>query len=231
MKPRLATPALFTDNFDFDIPLGVLTAGGHGKRGSSTYEAERCGGCGKFDALACLRADSARSVDPARVKVEWGHTSDAQTVMSSRMLAALREVPGVEIDAFPIGPSRQPTHWVVWPSRLFPPEPMAPQKKLLAPYPPGIAFLSHGPKCKRCGRFPEVTYNGRWVSVPAETVLAGVPLEGDSQTPLWLFDAAVAAAAKKFPYARLRLLELENRPPVGSTAKPAPKPRRTRRCT
>ncbi|HZT80574.1 MAG TPA: hypothetical protein VFA26_10135 [Gemmataceae bacterium] len=230
MKPRPAPPALYTDNFDFDVPLEVL-AGRSGKRGSSTYEPERCGGCGKFDAVACLKAGSARSVDPARVKVEWGHTLDAQTVMSSRMLAALLKVPGVEIDAYPIGPGKRPTHWVVWPARLFPPEPIVPQKRLLAPYPPHVAFLSHGPKCKACGRYPEVTYNGRWVSVPAATVLAGIPMEGESQTPLWLFNAVVAAAVKQFPHARLRLLGLENRPPVDSPVEPAPKSRRTRRCT
>lgn len=205
----------FSTNFDFDIELEVLGVGRWKKRGSSTYEPARCGMCGKVDAIACLKGGSARSVDPARVRVEWGHTLDAQTVMSSRMLAALRKVRGVEIDAYPIGPGKKPTHWVVWPSQLFPPEPIAPQKKLLAPFPPGIAYLSHGPKCKLCGRYKGVTCNLRWISIPAETILAGIALEKPYyQSPLWVFNSEVAAVVKKYPYARLRLLGVENRPPV-----------------
>ena len=231
----MSTPPadFFSDWFDFDIELEVLGVGRWRKRGSSTYEPARCGLCGKVDAIACLKGGSARSVDPARVKVEWGHTLDAQTVMSSRMLAALRRVPGVEIDASPIGAGKKPTHWLVWPSQLFPPEPIAPQKKLLAPYPPDIAFLSHGPKCKTCGRYREVTCNMRWVSIPAETILAGIPLEKPLyQSPVWIFNAVVAEAVKKFPYARLRLGGFENRPPVATRAGPTGStPRRTKRCT
>ena len=229
MKPGSGPSTLFSDNFGPDIPLDVLYVGG--SRGGSTYEPERCRGCDRFDAITCLKAGSARSVDPARVKVEWGHTRDGQTVMSSRMLAALRKVPGVEIDAYPIGPGKKPTHWVAWPVHLFPPEPIAPQKKLLAPWPPDIAFRSWGPKCKRCGRFEEMSYNGRWVSVPAEMVLAGIPMEAEAQSPLWLFNAAVAAALKRIPRMRVRLLELENRPPGDLSAKPPPNSRRTKRCT
>ena len=229
MKSTPAPPDFFSDNFDFDIELEVLGVGRWKKRGSSTYEPARCGMCGKVDAIACLKGGSARSVDPARVRVEWGHTLDAQTVMSSRMLAALRKVRGVEIDAYPIGPGKKPTHWVVWPSQLFPAEPIAPQKKLLAPFPSGIAYLSHGPKCKMCGRYKEVACNLRWISIPAETILAGIALEKPYyQSPHWVFNADVAAVVKKFPYARLRLSVVENRPPVDPpTTTPAPKARRT----
>ena len=230
---KSTSPDFFSDNFDVDIPVEVLGVGRWRERGSSTYEPARCAGCGKVDAIACLKGGSAWSVDPARVNVEWGHTSDAQTVMSSRMLAALRRVPGVEIDAYPIGPGKKPTHWVVWPSQLFPPEPIGRQKKLLAPFPPDIAFLSHGTKCKTCGRYREITCNMRWVSIPAETILAGIPLEKPLyQTPVWIFNAVVAEAVKKFPYARLRLGGFENRPPVATQAGPSGSPpRRTKRST
>jgi hypothetical protein len=232
MKTQPAPPTFFTDKFDFDIPLAVLGVGRFGKRGS-TYEPKRCPGCGKYDAIACLKGGSARSVDPARVKVEWGHTDDSQTVMSSRMLAALRRMPGVEIDAYPIGAGKKPTHWVVWPSQLLPAEPIAPQKKLLAPFPPDIAFLSHGPKCKTCGRYREITFNMRWLTIPADTILAGIVLEKPKyQSPEWVFSAAVAEAVKKFPFARLRLWGFDNRPPVAARAGPSGSaPRRAKRCT
>jgi hypothetical protein len=239
MKARPVTPAFFGPNFDFDVSLEVLGAHLWDTPGSTTYEPERCGGCGKIDTIASLKGGSARSVDPTRVKVEWGrsvewgHTRDAQTVMSSRMLATVRKVPGVEIDAYPIGPAKKPTHWVVWPSRLLPAEPMAPQKKSLAPYPPDIAFLSHGPRCKTCGRFLETTFNVRWIAIPPDTILGGFSLEKDLyQSPVWVFSAAVAEAMKKFPHARLRLWGYENRPPRATPAKPSgSSTRRTRRST
>ena len=233
MKTTPKPPDFFSDNFDFDIPLEVLGVGRFGKRGSSTYEPIRCAGCGKVDAVACLKAGSAGSVAPTRIGVDWGHTLDAQTVMSSRLLATLRKVPGVEIDAYPIGPGKKPTHWVVWPSRLFPAVPIAPQTKLLAPFPPGIAYLSHGPTCTTCGRSEVVTFNLSWVSIPPDVILAGIPLEKpEYQSPDWVFNSDVAEAVKKFPHARLRLRGVENRPSVDPPATaPAPKSRRTRRRT
>jgi hypothetical protein len=211
--PAPPPPDFFTENFDFDVSVEVLSGVLYRTRGGSTYVPEGCRGCGKFDSAACLKAGSAASVDPARVRVEWGHTVDGQTVMSSRMLAALRKVRGVEIDAYPIGPGKRPTHWVVWPSQLFPAVPIAPQKKLLAPYPEDVAFLSHGPRCKVCGREEDITWNLRWVSIPVDVVLAGVPLEAEEvQVPVWLFNAKVAEVVRKYPHARLRLSGVENRP-------------------
>jgi hypothetical protein len=226
-------PDFFSDNFDNDIPLEVLGVALWDKPGSSSYSPARCEACGKVDAVACLKGGSARSVDPTGVGVDWGHTLDAQTVMSSRMLAALRKVPGVELDTYPIGPSKKPTHWVVWPSRLLPAEPIAPQKKLLAPFPTNIAYLSHGPKCKACGRYETVTFNLQWVSVPTDVVMAGIALEKpEYQSPDWIFNAAVADAVRGFPHARLRLRGVENRPPVDSLPRVSTaKARRTRRGT
>lgn len=214
MNRSRSSPDYLTDNFDSDIELEVLRNGRFKKPGSSTYEGEGCRRCGKLDPIMCLKAGSALTVDARRIRVDWGLTLDDQTVVSTRLLEALRALPGVSIDAYPIGSGQEPSHWVVWPVRVFPPQPIAPKKsKKFTPFPANVAFRSEGPKCSDCGRFRITTFNLLWASLPVDIVLAGIELEKSGHTTfLWVFNAGVADVMKQVVGPRCRFRPLENRP-------------------
>lgn len=211
--PKNAAPVKvgwYTESYDADVPVTVLS--GSKARGSSTFAPKVCPACGKYDALACLEAGSASSVDPARVRVDYGFSHDNQLLVSKRVLDVFRSVLGTNARAYPIGPSRNASHFVVYPTSVIDLPSVIPKAKP-GRFPDNAPFRSHGPKCKVCGHYGDVTFNLEWMPIPLDTIFAGLTLsrEGSAGILVRVFNSTLADALKSAGIPKFRVAPIENR--------------------